>query len=120
MSYNGTTALSSVQNVPKQISDGPFVAQHNTTGISTAATRPIGAQGGRLWSYLSTDATSVVTASGYFTDAYNLGIQPGDIMFLISHTTAGSSATLAITVVHEVSSTAGAALSTASGCILST
>lgn len=120
MAYSGTTALSSVQNIPKLVSEGPFVAQTATTGISTASTRPVGAQGGRIWTYLSTDATATVLTSGYFVDAYKLGIQPGDIMMIISHTTAGSSNTLNITVVNEVGSTAGAALSTASGCILST
>lgn len=35
--------------------------------------------GPRIWEYRSTDASTAVDASGYFTDGYNRGMRQGDL-----------------------------------------
>jgi hypothetical protein len=37
-----------------------------------------GIAGLRVWEYASTDASTVVDASGYFTNGYDLGMRAGD------------------------------------------
>jgi hypothetical protein len=38
--------------------------------------------GPKLWVYQSTDAASVVDASGYFTNGYDLGMRQNDLCFV--------------------------------------
>ena len=52
----------------------------------------------RLWSYLSTaDALTTVTASSYFSDGYNRGMRPGDLVMITNSTSSGSSTGVTIT-----------------------
>jgi len=37
----------------------------------------------RVWEYASTDASTVVDASGYFTNGYNLGMRAGDTVRVV-------------------------------------
>ncbi|WP_456389740.1 hypothetical protein [Profundibacter sp.] len=37
----------------------------------------------QLWFYKSTDAATLVRASGYFTDGYELGMRAGDIVLQV-------------------------------------
>lgn len=39
---------------------------------------PLGSQGGRQWSYRSSDSSSVVDTNGYITDGKALGMRVGD------------------------------------------
>ncbi|HEX03848.1 MAG TPA: hypothetical protein ENH10_01635 [Bacteroidetes bacterium] len=70
MAYSGSTAASSVANPPTRMA-GPL------TRGTTDGPDP---RGGSLWHYHSADGSTVVSAANYFTDAYELGMRPGDIV----------------------------------------
>jgi hypothetical protein len=111
MAYSGSTAASSVSNPPRALVQG-IGANHGTTGLTTAPSAP-SAQGGGLWFYSSTNATTDIVASGFFTDGKSLGMRPGDMMFGVQFTSAGSSVITFTGAITGVS-TSGASLSTGS------
>lgn len=111
MSYSGTTAASSVANPPRKIIDG-LAQTPGTTGLSSAPSAP-GAQGGALWYYSSTNLTTDIVASNFFSDGYYLGMRPGDCVQGVQFTSAGSSVTTFFGAITGVS-TSGASLSTGS------
>ncbi|MDE2440028.1 MAG: hypothetical protein KGP14_03310 [Betaproteobacteria bacterium] len=63
----------------------------------------------RVWTYSSTDAMSVVRAANYFSDAYNIGMKVGDMVYVLQ-TTSGAVTAATIAVVMTVTTT-GADLS---------
>lgn len=117
MAYLGSTQLSSVANPPIRVWGGMGSgADVRITGGTTmyvsgaGAGRGFGQQG---WTYHTTDITSAVLASGYFTDAKALGVRPGDIFFFVQQNSSiPSSQMLRLNVVSQVTSD-GAAFSTA-------
>ena len=117
MAYLGTTAASTVSNPPIRVFGGIGAgADAHITGGSTmyvsgqGTGRNFGQQG---WMYHTTDITSAVLASGYFTDALGLGVRPGDLFFFVQQATSvPSSQMLRLNVVSQVTSN-GAAFSTA-------
>lgn len=109
MAYSGSTAASSVANPPRRIID-PMVSMGGTTGLSTVPNAP-GGQGGGLWYYSSTNLSTDVLAANFFTDGKALGMRPGDIVFDVQFSSAGSSVELLVGVVTGVT-TNGATLST--------
>lgn len=109
MSYSGTTAASSLANPPRKLIEG-VATLAGTTGLTTAPAAP-GGQGGALWYYSSTNLTTDVTASNFFTDGKQLGMKPGDVVFDVQFSSAGSSVELLVGVITGVS-TSGATLST--------
>lgn len=112
MAYSGSTAASTVANPPRLLIPR-LGGLPNSTELSTAVgTNPYREQGGALWYYSSSDPPATVTASGYFTDARELGMRPGDIVMGIGWTTLGSSVHMFIAPVFAVS-TNGAEISTA-------
>jgi hypothetical protein len=118
MAYLGTTQASSVSNPPIRIWGGMGagvdvrITGGTTMYVSGAGVgRNFGQQG---WVYHTTDITSAVLASGYFTDAKVLGVRPGDVFtFVQQATSVPSSQMLRFNVVSQVTSD-GAAFSTAS------
>jgi hypothetical protein len=65
--------------------------------------------------YHTTDMTSAMLVAGYFTDAGNLGVRPGDVFIIVSQgTTLGTSQMLRLAVVSAVSTAGAASFSTAS------
>jgi len=52
-----------------------------TTNPPAMITQRVGAAGGAFWIYNSTDAATVVRVAGYITDADDLGMAVGDIVF---------------------------------------
>lgn len=84
----------------------------NVAGSSVIAQRP------RIWSYLSTaDALTTVTASSYFSDGYNRGMRPGDVVMVLNSTSTTSSTGVGVTwaaVTAYTSSSGGVNLSTGS------
>lgn len=52
-----------------------------TTNPPAMLTQRVGGNGGAIWLYNSTDAATVVRVAGYITDADDLGIAVGDIIF---------------------------------------
>lgn len=111
MAYSGSTASSSVANPPRALIQG-VGANHGTTGLTSAPGAP-GAQGGGLWYYASTNATTDLLEADFFTDGKNLGMRPGDMVFGVSFTSAGSSVQTFMGAITGVS-TSGASLSTGS------
>jgi len=110
MSYSGSTAASSVANPPRLLVSAPHGQLPSSTGLSTTAATQH-QQGGSIWFYSSTNKTTDVYASNFFSDGKNLGMKPGDLLFGNHFTSAGSSVVTYIATVIGVS-TSGASLST--------
>lgn len=111
MAYSGSTAATSLANPPRKIVEG-IAGLPGTTGLTTVPGAP-GAQGGAVWVYCSTNATTDIVASNFFTDGKYLGMRPGDIVIGSQFSSAGSSVTSFLGVITGVS-TSGASLSTGS------
>jgi hypothetical protein len=123
MAYLGTTAASSVQNPPVVMAQimgaGPDTRIAGSTGLflsnnynasSTATYREGQASGGRLWQYVTTDTSTGVLNSGYFSDAGKLGMRPLDMIAILAvATTASTNSCMRMTYVTSIS-TAGAAV----------
>lgn len=112
MAYSGSTAASSVANPPRQMLSASMSMVVGTTGLSSAPAAP-GGQGGGLWYYSSTNLTTDLTATNFFTDGKYLGMRPGDLVTGVQFTSAGSSVTTFYGAITGVS-TSGASLSTGS------
>lgn len=54
---------------------------YSTSNPPRLVSQPIA--GVRLWQYVSTDPSTDVDASGYFTDGYDLGMRDKDVIFVI-------------------------------------
>jgi len=116
MAYVGSTALSSVANVPNRIDSG-LLSQRNR-GESTSVV-----EGGALWTYTSSNLTTDICAAagGFFTDGGRLGMRNGDILISATYSTQSSTGSiLLIGVVTGVSSTHDAASISTEGFISST
>ena len=109
MAYYGSTASSSLANPPRLLAGG-FATKPATTGLSSASNVQH-QQGGNLWFYSSTNLSTDVLASNFFTDGQALGMRPGDIVMGNQFSSAGSSVQFFIGVITGVS-TSGASLST--------
>jgi hypothetical protein len=113
MAYSGTTAASSVSNPPARIGNS-LISQRNINESTSVA------EGGSLWTYTSTNLTTDLATSGFFSDGKELGMRTGDIVIAATYSTASTTSfELVIGMITGVSS-AGAQLSTANGIITST
>jgi len=122
MAYFSSTAASSVANPPRQLI-APFAVnpaiqgstQFLSTQGSTAANNPNGpgGGGGGLWFYASTNLTTDLTATNFFSDGFYIGMKAGDMVTGCQFTSLGSSVITFLGAVVSVS-TAGASLSTGS------
>jgi len=101
MGYVGTTAASSVSNPPIQIARG-------LAGGILGSTL----QGTGVWFYSSTDGTTVMESSTYFTDGFYLGMRQGDVVYGAAGASIGSTTPIAYFGILGAVSTAGAGLST--------
>lgn len=113
MSYNGTTAASSVSNPPVRIG-GYLGGGANSTAFSLAAGK--GAKS--LWMYATSDESTNLRDTSYFTDGWQLGMRPGDIVIYTCST--GSSISVGMGSVSTASSTAGTMLASTGGVLSST
>lgn len=121
MSYSGASAASSLANPPRQLIAGfasnPAIVGTteflSTAGSTAAYANAPGGQGGGLWYYASTNATTDLTGSNFFSDAFYLGMRAGDVVMGVQFSSAGSSATTFLGAIASVT-TAGANLSTGS------
>ena len=123
MAYLGSTQATSVANPPVLMvgimGAGPDVRIAGSTGLflsnnfnasSTATYKEGMASGGRLWQYVTTDTSTAVLNSGYFTDAGPLGMRPLDMIAILAvATTASTNSCMRWTYVTSIS-TAGAAV----------
>ena len=112
MAYSGSTASSSVANPPRQLVQS-IGANHGTNGLTTTPSAP-GAQGGGLWFYASTNLTTDIVASGFFSDGKRLGMRPGDVVMGVQFTSAGSSVISFMGAVTGITTAGAASLSTGS------
>jgi hypothetical protein len=120
MAYFGSTQLSSIANPPRQLV-APFATnpalpgstQFLSTQGSTAANNANapGGGGGGLWVYSSTNLTTDLTASNFFSDGFYLGMRAGDLVLGNQFSSLGSSVITFTGSIVSVS-TAGASLST--------
>ena len=123
MAYLGSTQASSVANPPVMLfsvvgpaadtriagSTGLFLS-NNYNASSTATYKEGQAFGGRTWAYYTTDISTAVLNSGYFTDAGPLGMRPMDsIKIFAIGSTVSTSAVVRECIVTSIS-TAGAAV----------
>ena len=129
MAYNGSTAASSIANppvlmfgthaaidqrIPGSGTTGSTIYMNNAYKASTAVYSEGRAFGGQMWGYWSTDNTTAVASSGYFTDAGPLGMRPGDIILTVGNTGGAVVITRMLTVT-AISTTGAAAMSSAGG-----
>ena len=112
MSYSGSTASSTVANPPSRV-DNALLSQRNIRESTSVA------EGGSLWVYNSSNLTTDVCASGFFTDADELGMRNGDILIAGSYSTQSSTGHIVMIGMVAFDSTATASLSTG-GTITST
>lgn len=121
MSYYGSTQLSTIANPPRQLIAGfannPGVAGStaflSTQGSTATYANAPGGTGGGLWYYCSTNLTTDLTGANFFSDAWYIGMRPGDAVMGVQFSSAGSSAITFLGTITSVT-TAGAALSTGS------
>ena len=98
MAYSGATAASSIANPPVLLARGMGNTVNGTTDVI----------GQGLWMYSSTNSTTEMQASNFFTDAYYLGMRKGDVVLCVG--TSGTTQTLCIQVIGAVT-TNGASMS---------
>lgn len=110
MAYYSSTELSSVAN-PARLLVGGLAHTISTTGLTTAPASP-NSQGGSLYYYCSTNLSTDILASGFFSDGKNLGMRPGDAVICVQFSSAGSSVQSLLGVVTSVSTAGAASLST--------
>lgn len=56
---------------------------YSTDNPPRLISQSVGADGGAVWLYLSTDAAADIDTSGYFTDGYDLGMRENDLVFAV-------------------------------------
>lgn len=107
MAYSGTTAASSVTNPPIKLVDG--IGNFNP-GIavvgSTASSLQLGG-GNSLWYYQTTDGTTVLEVSSYFSDGGFMGMKNGDSMIGVCASSFGSTVVISFHGVLQTTSTFG-------------
>jgi len=114
MSYQGTTAASSVANVPVKLAwggiAGGFVNSTLPATNMSTANGPMSKQANSLWLYHTTDLSSAFCSSGtpYFTDAINLGMRVGDMVMGLAGVSSGYGTGLTYLMAITNISTAGA------------
>lgn len=73
---------------------------YSTSNPPALISQGVGGGTVRIWSYKSTDAAAVVDAANYITNGGSLGMQVGDLVFVVD-----TDATPPITTLHQVSAT---------------
>jgi hypothetical protein len=77
------------------------------------------AEGGSLWTYCSTNLTTDLCASGFFSNAADLGMRNGDILISATYSTESSTGHIVVIGMIAFDSTTAASLSTG-GTVTST
>lgn len=121
--YLGSTQASSIANPPVlfagilgaspdiRIAGGTTMLTFNNYGKSSTATGQVGQNaGGRFWHYFTTDVSTAVLNSGYFSDAGPLGMRPFDVLAILACGSSNSTASLLRWTYVTSISTAGAAV----------
>lgn len=109
MAYAGTTASSSLQNVPRCL----LPQMSGPKATSSADSTSVMPRNSNVWFYNTSDATSVMCTPGYFTDGKGLGMRHGDLMMGVSWSSYAATAALSFWgMIGATNSSAGFNLST--------
>ena len=130
MAYLGSTQASSVANplvllfgtqgmdqrIPGSGTTGSTIYVNNAwkNQGSTVTYQEGRAFGGNVWGYWTTDNTTAICATGYFSDAGPLGVRPGDVIMAVGLGSTGSTVAgtqvLRFMTVATISTAGGASL----------
>ena len=129
MGYQSSTTGSTIANVPIKVAYGGLAAGgYSTSGnqgllsTNTSAYGPVTKAANSIWVYNTTDASTLLISTTYFTDAQLLGMRMGDI---VMGTAAASSAPGSANNIMYVGSlsqvtTAGAGIASTAAMLQST
>ena len=107
MAYSGTTAATSLSNPPIQLARGVGNIVNQSGAVAGSTAQPL-VGGCGLWFYSSTDGTTLLQGTAYFTDGAQLGMRNGDILINVASTAVGSTTGgMGIGVLLTTNSTAG-------------
>jgi hypothetical protein len=106
MAYSGTTAASSLANPPHRVDHGGLTARNINESTSTI-------EGRGLYFYNSTNVTTDLTVTGFFSDADRIGFRNGDVVICVQSTGSETAPRVLIGALSGVSS-AGGSLDSAS------
>jgi hypothetical protein len=95
MGYQGTTHAS--PNPPSVISAAGIWGKRSTNILTSTKI-----QGRQVWSYWTTDGSTELVSTAYFSDAQKLGMREGDLVMVGICT--GSSVTMAFGIIGPVTS----------------
>jgi len=130
MAYNGSTAASSIANppvlmfgtnasvdqrIPGSGTTGSTIYMNNAYKASTSVYSEGRAFGGQLWGYWSTDNTTAIASSGYFSDAGPLGMRPGDMILAVGSSGGAGTVITRLLTISNISTSGAAAMSSAGG-----
>jgi len=101
MAYRGSTELSSVANPPRCLTAGMWGSRSTSVITSTSIL------GQNLWLYNTTDGSTEMVSTTYFTDGFYLGMKEGDL--IMGAIATGSSESVYLGVIGQVT-TAGCGL----------
>jgi len=104
MAYYGSTAASSIANPPVPLF-GPLTKSPSSLGNTS--------RGLTLWAYKSSNTAAQASAANFMSDAYYLGMRPGDIVFGSYFSSAGSTTGFTYRLTCTNVTTSGATFSTA-------
>lgn len=110
MAYSGTTASSTLRNPPINLLSVMQTVQNDSAGVLSPTTARSTANyvgGCGLWYYRSSDSATIASSPGYFTDGLQLGMKTGDIIFIVSQSSYGTSPSMAVGCIVSSNSTAG-------------
>ena len=130
MAYLGSTQASSVANPPVMMyggmgagadvriatgSTGLYISNNFGLGLTTGSPTPGRGFGQQMWMYTSTHMAGEWYAADFFSDAAQLGMRPGDLLWVVGNkTTGGSSVYLSLATVADISTAGAATISTQS------
>jgi len=110
MGYKGTTHAT--PNPPSNISAANIWGSRSTDVLTSTKVR-----GRQVWTYWTTDGSTELVSTAYFTDAQKLGMKEGDLVMVGIDT--GTSATFAMGILGPVT-TAGAGFGSTNAYVSST
>lgn len=119
LTYNGTTAGSTLANPPVLLAAaiGGHVQFASSGSTAAIAKLPTGALGAQLWYYGSTnDPLTELVALNTFGDGYALGMHPGDVILCVKSTADSTAPFLGIGVLVTSNGATGFGLSSSIIC----
>ena len=93
---------------------------YSTSAPAALVSQRVGADGGAIWIYKSTDTMAEVLAADYFSDGFDLGLVVGDVLIVIDSTNITATTTEVTTVTADGAASVSASQTqelTASGVV---